>query len=196
MLEVLLYFYNLKKTAAEAHRLITEAYNERLPSVSTRDRWLLVIGPIQPITLADPIVWRSLICSYNIHVGNYQIPSTPLYPWDKWENFYVRSNQGRAHIKPDESREFLYLVLENYMNLSHGNGKECLLRSICENAQIHKHMDLFAEILNVILTPGYGDVDGIYGHAYEMGRAGADCFKYYSKCPPGFCFLDQFLHLS
>lgn len=110
------------------------------------------MGPIFPITLADPIAWRSLICLYNIHVGDYKIPSFPLYPWDKWENLYVRSNQGRAIAKPDESREFLYLVLENYMSSRYGNGRECMLRSICENAQIHHQMDLFGQILNIILT--------------------------------------------
>lgn len=111
------------------------------------------MGPIHPITSADPIPWRSLICLYNIHVGNYKIPSTPLYPWDKWENLYVRSfSDSQVQLKTDQSREFLYLVLENYMNDKHGHGKECLLRAICENAQIHHHVDIFSEILNVILT--------------------------------------------
>ncbi|KAM7357147.1 uncharacterized protein ACRADG_002639 [Cochliomyia hominivorax] len=155
-----------------------------------------VIGPIFPITLADPIVWRSLICSYNIHVGNYKIPSEPLYPWDKWETFYARSNQGSSYPQTDGSREFLYGVLENYMTASHGNGRDCLLRSICENAQIHHHMDLFGQVLDVILTPGKGDVAPIYNHAYEMGRRGVDCFQYYNKCPKGLCFIDQFLYES
>ena len=65
----------------------------------------------------------------------------------------MRSGRGgRAQLKTDETREFLYLVLEKLMNAKHGHGKECLLRAICENAQIHHHVDLFSEILNVILT--------------------------------------------
>ncbi|TMW49138.1 hypothetical protein DOY81_005793, partial [Sarcophaga bullata] len=80
------------------------------------------------------------------------------------------------------------------MNAKHGHGKECLLRAICENAQIHHHVDLFSEILNVILTPGKGDVDAVYGQAYDMGRAGADCFRFFKQCPKGFSLLDQYLY--
>jgi len=38
---VLLYFFNLKKSAAEAHRLLTEAYPEYAPSLATCERWFL-----------------------------------------------------------------------------------------------------------------------------------------------------------
>lgn len=37
--EVLLHYFFLKKSAAEAHRLLVEAYNEHAPSVSMCERW-------------------------------------------------------------------------------------------------------------------------------------------------------------
>lgn len=39
--EVLIYFFNLKKSAAEAHRLVSEAYPSHVPSVSTCERWFV-----------------------------------------------------------------------------------------------------------------------------------------------------------
>ncbi|XP_061391769.1 uncharacterized protein LOC133327223 [Musca vetustissima] len=156
----------------------------------------LVIGPIMPVQLGDPIVWRSLICLYNIHVGDYKMPSTPIYPWDKWENIYARSKAFNGKLEPDYSRELLYAALEGFMNRPHGHGRECLLRSICENAQIDQHMDFFGEILNVILTPGKEDLDEDYRSAYEMGRNGVNCLKYYINCPKGANIFDQFIHES
>ncbi|XP_005189758.1 uncharacterized protein LOC101897828 [Musca domestica] len=151
----------------------------------------LVIGPIMPIPFGDPIVWRSLICAYNIHVGDYKMPTTPLYPWDKWENIYARSKGYTGKIEPDFSRELFYTGLESFMDRISGNGRECLLRSICENAQVDHYMDFFGEILNVILTPGKEDLDEVYHTAYEMGRNGIDCLQYYSKCPKGSNIFDN-----
>jgi len=33
-----------------------------------------------------------------------------------------------------------------------GHGRQCLLRGICENAQVHHHVGIMAELLNVLLT--------------------------------------------
>ena len=118
------------------------------------------IGPSIPVRLDDPVNWRSLVCSYSLQGGHYALPTKPWYPWDKWENLYARSNQHsqqNEHILPkyetDDSRLFVYSALESFINQnSNGNGRECLLRTICENAQIHHHVGIMAEILNAILT--------------------------------------------
>lgn len=112
-----------------------------------------------PVRLADPLAWRSLVCSFNLQGGQYQIPTEPVYPWDKWEDTFARSlNQMKtkfetyAEYEQDESREFLYMVLEKYMTRTNVNGRQCLLRAICENAQIHEHIGIFANVLDVVLT--------------------------------------------
>lgn len=110
------------------------------------------MGPIYPIQLGDPVNWRSILALINFHVGEFKIPDKPLYPWEKWETLYARSQVNRGNLQTDSSREFIYTALEFFMDKSHGVGRACLLRSICENAQVDHHMDLFGEILNVILT--------------------------------------------
>ncbi|XP_075162148.1 uncharacterized protein LOC142234836 [Haematobia irritans] len=154
----------------------------------------LVMGPIFPIDFGDPINWRALICLVNIHVGEFKVPDSPLYPWDKWENIYARTQSSDNNWKPDDSREFIYHVLEYFMERTHGSGRECLLRSICENAHVDHHMDLFGDILNAILTPGKEILDPVYREAYKYGKNGIDCFQYYTSCPKGLNFLDQFIN--
>lgn len=112
-----------------------------------------------PVRLADPISFRSLVCSYTLQGGHYKIPPEPTYPWDKWEDTFARSlNHMKTKFErygdyePDESREFVYMVLEKYMSRNGNDGHQCLLRAICENAQIHEQVDIFSKILDVILT--------------------------------------------
>ena len=119
-----------------------------------------------PVRLADPITWRSLVNSINLQGGHYALPTEPLYPWDKYEDIFARSMkniammQARDHSvnsaelpETDDSRLFVYRVIEKYLDLQNsGTGQACLLRSICENAQIHLHVGMYSEILNLILT--------------------------------------------
>lgn len=112
-----------------------------------------------PVTLADPVSFRSLVCSYTLQGGQYPLPTEPLYPWDKWEDIYARSLkevkskfERYGEYDDDGSREFVYTLLENYIGRNNANGHQCLLRAICENAQVHRHDDLYSEILNVVLT--------------------------------------------
>ncbi|XP_004530904.1 uncharacterized protein LOC101453272 [Ceratitis capitata] len=162
----------------------------------------LSIGPSGQVDLADPITWRSLVCSYSLQGGHYSIPSEPLYPWDKWEDTFARKSRllhaNRAELdannyEADESRLFFYTLLETLMSRRGLHGQQCLLRSICQNAQVDQHVGLLSEILDVVLTPGREDLDKRYSAAREAGAAGADCMKLYDKCPAGVNFLDSYL---
>ncbi|XP_059224322.1 uncharacterized protein LOC131997378 [Stomoxys calcitrans] len=156
----------------------------------------IVFGPVFPIVLGDAISWRSILSLIVFHCGEFKVPDSPLYPWDKWENIYARSQSNLGQLEPDISREFIYTAIEYFMERSHGIGRTCLLRSICENAQVHHHMDVFGEVLNVILTPGKETLDPVYQEAYQIGSNGADCFRYYGDCPKGSNFFDQFIEES
>ncbi|KAH8250984.1 hypothetical protein KR026_002774 [Drosophila bipectinata] len=159
----------------------------------------LVVGPVMATQLEDPVSWRNVVYYYVIHCGAFTLPSAPLYPWDKWETIYARSLQekikGLDESHEDDTRIFAYAVLENYMDRvsgSVGKGRQCLLRGICENAQVHRHHGIMAELLNVLLTPGKASIDVAYKEALEAGRAGVDCLAQFADCPKGESLLDAY----
>ncbi|XP_043650153.1 uncharacterized protein LOC122618085 [Drosophila teissieri] len=159
----------------------------------------LVVGPVMATQLEDPVVWRSMVYYYVLHFGAFTLPSAPLYPWDKWEAIYARSLQEKIRSldesHEDDTRLFVYAILENYMDQvseSVGRGRNCLLRGICENAQVHHHVGIMAELLNVLLTPGKTRLDVEYTEAFAAGKAGIDCLAHYSDCPRGESVLDAY----
>ncbi|XP_017043028.1 uncharacterized protein LOC108089361 [Drosophila ficusphila] len=159
----------------------------------------LVVGPVMATQLEDPVVWRSMVYYYTLHFGAFTLPSAPLYPWDKWETIFARSLKEKIRTlnesHEDDSRVFVYAALENYMDRVSGlvgRGRQCLLRGICENAQVHHHVGIMAELLNVLLTPGKTRLDPGYKEAFESGKAGIDCLSHYSNCPKGESVLDAY----
>ncbi|XP_017009567.2 uncharacterized protein [Drosophila takahashii] len=159
----------------------------------------LVVGPVLATQLEDPVVWRSMVYYYVLHFGAFTLPSAPLYPWDKWETIYARSLQEKIRSldqsHEDDTRTFVYAALENYMDQvsgSVGRGRQCLLRGICENAQVHYHVGIMAELLNVLLTPGKTRLDLAYTEALAAGKAGIDCLSHFSDCPRGESVLDAY----
>ncbi|XP_001353456.2 uncharacterized protein [Drosophila pseudoobscura] len=179
-------------------------------------RWLIYqnsgsmkfsIGPSLPIPLEDHVTFRSCVLSFTLQGGTYSLPTSPIWPWDKWEGTFARSlTQMRRNIErhaasgdiryADDARLLVYTALEEYMGRRNDNmavGRQCLLRSICENAQIHHHIGVFSEILNIVLSPGKADLDKSYHDAYAAGKAGADCLGLYRTCPRGDNFLDELL---
>jgi len=123
------------------------------------------IGPSLPIPLGDHVTFRSAVLSFTLQGGTYSLPTTPIWPWDKWENTFARSmQQMRRNIEihtanggvryADDARLLVYTALEEYMGRRNNDmavGRQCLLRSICENAQVHHHVGIFSEILNIVL---------------------------------------------
>ncbi|XP_017128188.1 uncharacterized protein LOC108146654 [Drosophila elegans] len=179
-------------------------------------RWLIYqnsgsmkfsIGPSLPIPLEDKVTFRSCVLSFTLQGGSYSLPTSPIWPWDKWEGTFARSlTQMRRNIErqtangevryADDARLLVYTALEEYIGRRNNNlsmGRQCLLRSICENAQIHHHIGVFSEIMDIILSPGKADLDNSYHEAYAAGRAGANCLGLYKSCPRGLNFLDGLL---
>ncbi|XP_055850451.1 uncharacterized protein LOC129915021 [Episyrphus balteatus] len=157
------------------------------------------VAGIWPLYLEDPVNWRQMNCLAGLQT-QYELPSKPRDTFfnKNWGVPYernlktIRDEFDRfSSIKPDFSRVFVYTALEEFMNRNGRNGRECLLRSICENAQIDEHVDDFSRILDVILTPGRDDLDEVYREAFKAGEFGADCLTSYSKCSYGDSFLDR-----
>ncbi|XP_064545821.1 uncharacterized protein LOC135433599 [Drosophila montana] len=70
------------------------------------------------------------------------------------------------------------------------NGRQCILKSICESAAspFDERNGLLGELLHILLTPSSSidalseHTDNDYLHAERLGHAGADCDKVYAKC--------------
>ncbi|KAH8322913.1 hypothetical protein KR059_010724, partial [Drosophila kikkawai] len=192
------------------HRNLTEFMRHR------QKRWLIYqnsgsmkfsIGPSLPIPLEDKVTFRSCVLSFTLQGGTYSLPTSPIWPWDKWEGTFARSlAQMKRNIEihtanggvryADDARLLVYTALEEYMGRRNNNlamGRQCLLRSICENAQIHHHIGVFSEIMDIVLSPGKAELDNSYHEAYAAGKAGANCLHLYRTCPRGLNFLDGLL---
>ncbi|KAH8302474.1 hypothetical protein KR044_007330 [Drosophila immigrans] len=159
----------------------------------------LVVGPVFAVQLQDPVVWRSFLNFFVLHFGAYSMPTAPLYPWDKWESIFARSLSDQIRqldaTHEDDTRLFAYTALEQYMDSAGGvtgRGRECLLRAMCENAQVHHHVGIMAELLNVLLTPGKASLGDDYREAHAAGVAGVDCLRQFHGCPRGDSVLDAF----
>ncbi|CAD7003654.1 uncharacterized protein LOC101453089 [Ceratitis capitata] len=153
-------------------------------------------GAIATVNVDDPIDWRSIVSINNIQGGFYPLPDEPTYPWEKWEDTFARSMRnfrGHTDYEADDSRKFVYTLLEVLMERQHGNGHQCLLRSICRNAQVDGHVGMFSELVDVVLRPGKEDIGAAYMEAFLAGKSDADCSRLYAECQVASNFLDQYL---
>ncbi|XP_043259035.1 uncharacterized protein LOC122401142 [Colletes gigas] len=90
-----------------------------------------------------------------------------------------------------------YGTIENILD-RHGwqDGRECLLRTICELAETPfgriRGQDVLQEVIHLILTPTedlpgtanstHQSVDELYQEAERLGRSGGDCILAYPDC--------------
>ncbi|ENN72348.1 hypothetical protein HUJ04_006821 [Dendroctonus ponderosae] len=97
-------------------------------------------------------------------------------------------------------RKIFYDGVESMLDSRDINGRECLLRTICEN-QYYSHFDdesgLLGQILHVFLTPNSKEgpdpeLDEIYSDAQKAGVFGADCSTAFPKCNMERSFFDTF----
>uniref|UniRef100_A0A1I8Q904 Uncharacterized protein n=1 Tax=Stomoxys calcitrans TaxID=35570 RepID=A0A1I8Q904_STOCA len=130
--------------------------------------------------------------TYNLQF-QYGVPPEPIYWWDKWDRRNFASNGGTDILHTDEAQEFLYAFAEQLMDRRQQNGRQCLLKAICENAQIHVHQGLYSELLHRFLRPHY-NMDAAYVDAWHMGQKGVDCQTSYPKATN--CLLDQHTHVQ
>uniref|UniRef100_A0A0C9QY20 AtpA_1 protein n=1 Tax=Fopius arisanus TaxID=64838 RepID=A0A0C9QY20_9HYME len=82
-----------------------------------------------------------------------------------------------------------------------GDGMSCMMKSICQVSQIPVgDGSLVGELLNVMLTPDYGNTSFFTGLHYlraaEAGRGGGDCSTIFPGCPESCGFLDHITSFS
>ncbi|XP_001997332.3 uncharacterized protein LOC6571126 [Drosophila grimshawi] len=85
----------------------------------------------------------------------------------------------------------IYKSFETMALRMHLNGRQCILKSICESsaAPFDERNGLLGDLLHILLTPSSSKdalsehTDNDYLQAERLGHAGADCDKVYVKCP-------------
>ncbi|XP_043504613.1 uncharacterized protein LOC122525751 [Polistes fuscatus] len=99
------------------------------------------------------------------------------------------------HIRDLDLRD-TYTRIEHFLEeYGWGNGRECLLRSICELAEVpllRKDDDIIVETIHFLLTPSedlatsinstHRNVEELYRDAERLGKSGVDCTLTYPDC--------------
>ncbi|XP_034481405.1 uncharacterized protein LOC117787069 [Drosophila innubila] len=90
----------------------------------------------------------------------------------------------------DGYRWAIYQSFESMALRMHLNGRQCVLKSICESsaAPFDDRNGLLGELLHILLTPSSSKdplsehTDNDYLQAERLGHAGVDCDTVYAKC--------------
>ncbi|XP_041980632.1 uncharacterized protein LOC121734217 [Aricia agestis] len=131
-----------------------------------------------PVDIPD----RNVFVSYNFE-ANYSVV-TNITEIDEviFPNLPIVSSRHSRSI----TRQLAYTVLETSFKENGMNGKECLLRSICEAAETPLYNNgLIGDIMHIIFTPSTSREEAIDDEYYEAelnGRRG-DCDEYLDDCP-------------
>ncbi|KAJ6635896.1 hypothetical protein Bhyg_14482 [Pseudolycoriella hygida] len=120
----------------------------------------IVLGVSFPLETYDKVNFRTLNLAYNFQ-GQYMLAKPARYPWDKVKRSLHNQKRNYSDNKSvvDNTRQLMYNAVEMLMDRKGVNGKECLQRAICENAQSPITVTgVFHEILNLFLTENVGRV--------------------------------------
>lgn len=108
-----------------------------------------------PVETKDRVNWRTLNLGYNFQAQYIPLPTVSFL----WTRFDRSLEQRKQQFEQDGSyvndgtRNYVYKAYEMLMDRRGLNGKQCLLRSICEAAQAPiEHVGVFDEILHLFLT--------------------------------------------
>ncbi|XP_030025668.1 uncharacterized protein LOC115444147 isoform X1 [Manduca sexta] len=131
-----------------------------------------------PIDIPD----KNVFVSYNFE-SNYSV-LTNITEIDEviFPNLPMISSRQTRSI----TRELAYTVLETRFKEHGMNGRECMLRNICEAAETPLHHNgLLGHIMHVVFTPSASREEGLDDDYYEAEADGqkGDCDKYLDDCP-------------
>ncbi|XP_015609920.1 uncharacterized protein LOC107274873 [Cephus cinctus] len=146
----------------------------------------LILGVAVPISIRG----RLLSVGHNIQF-QYPLPRNASY----FTNYFDSVSTRRRRRSMKDERSMIYRYMENEIERWGANGKDCLMRSICEAAETPlRDEGLVGELLHVLLTPNYGGDSSAgddYLVAHEAGLRGDDCRRIYPSCPDGYGVLDN-----
>ncbi|XP_055387018.1 uncharacterized protein LOC129615691 [Condylostylus longicornis] len=124
----------------------------------------------------------------------YRLPTqsfdiVQLYKLIFW---YSNEEKKKRSLTYDISRKYIYKIIEVILDKMGYDGKNCLLKLICEIARepIHGNSMIY-QILNTILSPLNGSIDDDYLEAKRAGLQWANCSSCFYKCI-NFNLLEKF----
>ncbi|XP_011304074.1 uncharacterized protein [Fopius arisanus] len=128
----------------------------------------------------------------------YALPQNATFFTDYFTSLTKRR---RRSTSGEYQRKLFYEFLEQEMTRWCGDGMSCMMKSICQVSQIPVgDGSLVGELLNVMLTPDYGNTSFFTGLHYlraaEAGREGGDCSTIFPGCPESCRFLDHITSFS
>lgn len=115
----------------------------------------IVLGFLMPVETRDNVNWRTLNMAHNFQAQFMILPSI-IWPWKVFSRSLREQRRlfdEHGAFEPDETRAFVYNALEIYMKSKQMNGRECLLKAICETAHNPiQQRTIFDEVVHTVLT--------------------------------------------
>ncbi|KAM7356285.1 uncharacterized protein ACRADG_002090 [Cochliomyia hominivorax] len=180
------------------------------PTAPTRIQWIQGIGiPLDNLKLEAMTTGYVLKAEYYLPDNITQLKIRRPMPFQRkfgrainLENFLATTDKVPLKTRDDflknnkkvllsSYRWTVYKALEGLGNRIGLSGRDCLLKSICENAEtpFHYYNGLIAELFYVLLTPSSSadklstHSDNEYYYAEHLGRSGANCHRVFKDCP-------------
>ncbi|XP_048504848.1 uncharacterized protein LOC105686957 isoform X2 [Athalia rosae] len=132
------------------------------------------------LPLEDPVSTKSISVAFFFE-ANYELPNNDTG---------VHPETGESRRKRSIDRRTIYEILQSKFESFGVNGRECLLRSICDTTRnpIHRNNGVLGDLMRIILTPSSSADEGLaveYSMAETTGRGAGECGEAYPLCPFG-----------
>ncbi|XP_053690999.1 uncharacterized protein LOC128739531 [Sabethes cyaneus] len=154
-------------------------------------------GILCALSMPLAIPERNIFVSYNFEM-NYNMPTDSTdYTQGALKRVDTPEINARA-LREDQraravrraatfTRKKAYRSIEVQLNKMGLNGKRCILRAICEAADVpmHAHNGIVGDLLQILLTPSHSKDEHLpleFYRAEQLGRQ-HDCGKYWRHCP-------------
>ncbi|CAG9853914.1 unnamed protein product [Phyllotreta striolata] len=149
----------------------------------------LVLGLAIPVKLGSK---QSMGFSWNMQIQYSQATNVSQYLTYPPTYTGKRSTDYKSYevvLKNDRAQ--FYELLEETLDSEGLHGRQCLLRTICENAMdsfAHEENGLYGQLIHIMLTPNYGkedidqELDPVYMEAKRAGEYGVECETLYTQC--------------
>ncbi|KAI5643905.1 DM4/DM12 family domain-containing protein [Phthorimaea operculella] len=131
-----------------------------------------------PLDIPD----KNVFVSYNFEANYATVTNITEIDQVVFPNLPVLSSRHSRSL----TRELAYTVLESRFKEHGMNGKECMLRNICEAAEAPVHDNgLLGHILHILFTPSASKEEGLDDAYYQAEADGTrgNCEKYLADCP-------------
>uniref|UniRef100_A0A8D8Q5L4 Uncharacterized protein n=2 Tax=Cacopsylla melanoneura TaxID=428564 RepID=A0A8D8Q5L4_9HEMI len=124
----------------------------------------LILGWAIPVEVPMSVVWGHNFQFQYKPVDNATQLAYPVFP------------------KPKLSRQTVYQLMEQMLNVYGLDGQNCVLKTLCESSRTDiSHDSIFGHLLSTILTPS-PTVNSSYYEAWLRGQSEHDCEDSYAPC--------------